>query len=260
MHFEFGEGLPGKTWSNRRAIVLTDLHDPVFKRTEVTDLSGISCAIAVPIFCGEFFRAVLLLFCGHSDDIQGAVEIWHNEKQSDNELRLLSGFYGSLDQFEWISQRLSIMRGRGLPGKAWADAQPLIMEDLANSNSFLRASQAAKAGITTGLSIPFFDGEGQVDVLTLLSANGASLARRFEVWLPTDTRDQLVFAQGHSFSDEDLHAKYQGASLHRGEGLRGGCWHTGLPTIGMEAGEQAVTVAIPVISNGLLTALVCITL
>lgn len=261
MTFAFDEGLPGKTWSGRKAIVMTDLSDKTFKRAEVAKLSGISCAISIPVFCGEFLRAVLVLFCGYSDEVQGAVEIWHNQQGSSNELQLLNGFYGTLDEFEWISRRLTIMRGRGLPGVAWDEESPVIMEDLASTSSFLRAKHAAKAGITTGLSIPFFETRNKVEVLTLLSAQGASLAKSFEIWMPDSESDTIKYDQGFSFVGENLAETYQGLSFAQGEESRGYCWQTGLPVISIsKENENEALVNLPVTSRGLLKAIVSIKL
>ena len=46
------------------------------------------------------------------------------------------------------------MKSQGLPGNVWSSKMPLIMKNLSESATFMRASKAAKEGITTALGIP----------------------------------------------------------------------------------------------------------
>lgn len=66
---------------------------------------------------------------------------------------LVEGYYGSMVNFEWISKNVKIMRGHGLPGTVWIKKMPLIIKNLEESDTFLRAIKAAKEGITTALAL-----------------------------------------------------------------------------------------------------------
>ena len=257
MTFGLGEGLPGKTWEKGRPTILKDLHDPLFLRTEAADQAGLACAVAMPVFCGEFLQAVVVLFCG-SETATGALEVWHNPQQSDFELRLEDGYFGELERFEWITRNLTIMRGRGLPGKAWADAAPVMIENLGESSAFLRASKAAEVGMTTGLAIPLSLREDNVQIFTLLSAKGTPIANRFEVWKPDEKRSSLSFVAGAAVSGEDLAQRYAAqAGCAAGEGALGQAWVTGRPAIHLgDFGDGEAYFALPVIHQGELAAVV----
>ena len=58
----------------------------------------------------------------------------------------------------------------------------MLMRDLGSGYKFIRAESAGKAGLTTGLGLPVPVPGGDVFILTLLSALGTPIARRFEIW------------------------------------------------------------------------------
>ncbi len=258
MRFAYDEGLPGKTWSTGQPIVLTDFSKSYFQRAEAAERARIECGLSFPVFCGDFLQAVVVLFCGGGANVVGAMEVWQNT--TDSELELVDGYYGDMDRFEWLSRRLSIMKGRGLPGSAWDQGKPVIIDDIGNSNSFLRASNAAREGITTGLAIPFKLGVG-VQVLVFLSAKGTPIARRFEIWLPDADNGSLHFDAGQCVAGRDLATEYAGTRIERGEGLLGQCWLTGRPTVApIEDEDGDVIVVIPVIDQGSLNSIVSLVL
>ena len=259
MRFAYDEGLPGKTWSTGRPIVLTDFSKSYFQRAQAAEQAGIECGLSFPVFCGDFLQAVVVLFCGGGANVVGAMEVWHNA--TDSELELVDGYYGEMERFEWVSRRLAIMKGRGLPGSAWQKGKPVIIDDIGNTNSFLRASNAAKVGITTGLAIPYFNMGPDVQVLVFLSAKGTPIARRFEIWLPDAENDTLRFDDGQCVAGRDLAAQYAGSSIKKGEGLLGQCWLTGRPTVASVKDEDGdVIIVLPVIDQGSLTSIVSLVL
>lgn len=256
--FGFGEGLPGETWSQACPQIWKDLTSDAFKRTLLADQAGIACGLSIPIFAGEVLLAVVVLFCGRGEEVTGAVEVWKNEPDSETELRLEAGYYGELERFEWISQRLTILRGRGLPGGAWATGRPLVIENLGESNTFLRARNAAEAGITTGLAVPFIDAE-RVRVVGFLSAKGTPIVKRFEIWLVDEKRLRLRIDAGHCESGTDLQALYSDVSYAKGQGTLGEIWLTGRPEIvKSDAGDEA-TLWVPQFVEGRLVAVVGLT-
>lgn len=256
MGFEYGEGLPGQTWAQARPLVWTDLQTDAFLRAESARRAGIACGLSIPIFAGDFLLAVVVLFFADGDDITGAVEVWGN-RGSDTELKLEEGYYGVLERFEWVSRRLTMMRGRGLPGGAWESGKPLIVNDLGKSNTFLRARNAAESGITTGLAVPFVYGGNDAQVLTFLSAHGTPIARRFEIWLPDAESGKLRFETGHSETGEDLQSMYRDVAFAKGHGARGLAWLTGRPSITAAEGEDdGPLVLLPVIDDCRLVAVV----
>lgn len=53
MTFDYNEGLPGKTWTEKHPIILTSLEGSFFKRIDMVKKIGLTTAIAIPIFAGE---------------------------------------------------------------------------------------------------------------------------------------------------------------------------------------------------------------
>ena len=258
--FEVNEGLPGKTWAARRPLLWTDLSTSHFKRSEVASIAGLVCGLSVPVYAGEFLLGIMVMFFAADDEACGAVEVWHNRDYYDNELRLMDGYYGDMEKFEFISRRLTIMRGRGLPGSAWDQSRPVIMTDLAGSSSFLRARNARECGITTGFAIPFFYTDRDVQVVNFFSTQSAPVANRIEIWRPDEAHRYLLFNEGYCIDGEDLSATYRGAAYSRGEDILGQVWFHGRPLVGnSENPGNNATLYIPVIIKGILEAVVRLT-
>ncbi|MEZ5451506.1 MAG: GAF domain-containing protein [Thiothrix sp.] len=260
IRFAYGEGLPGETWKAGQPLIWTDLDNGSFKRAEAARNIGLVCGVSIPVFAGDFLLAVVVLFCGKGDEASGAIEVWGNADGSARELKLVEGYYGDLERFEWISRRLAIMRNHGLPGIAWETGQPFMMRDLGSSGTFLRAHNAAEAGITTGLAIPFSIFEGGVRILTFLSAKGTPIARRFEIW--SVEGKGLALVSGHAESGVDLLEQYAGVLVAKGEGELGKVWLTGRPRIAFVTGNSSLdggeerALMLPVINAGRLVSVV----
>ncbi|SES14477.1 GAF domain-containing protein [Tranquillimonas rosea] len=177
--FARGEGLPGKAWAEARPVVLKDLDGSYFKRADAARAAGLTSAVAVPVFDGKALKAVLVVICSDDDTRTGAIEVW---SEKDGLLMLDDGYYGAAKHFEWVSQHTHFPRGQGLPGGVWAAETPMLLRDLGSGYRFIRADSAGKAGLTTGLGVPIPVPGGRTYVLTLLSARGTPIARRFELW------------------------------------------------------------------------------
>lgn len=179
--FAKGEGLPGKAWEEQRPVVLNGFHGTYFLRAEPAAQSGLTTAVAIPAFAGARLTGVLVLFCSDRDARVGAIEVWRPDPGQEGVMRLDDGYYGAASHFEWVSRRTQFPRGQGLPGGVWAAGAAMLMRDLGSSYRFLRAESAGAAGITTGLGLPV-ETPGDTYVVTLLSARGTPIARRYEVW------------------------------------------------------------------------------
>jgi len=251
MGFAYGEGLPGRTWAERRPLIWTDLDSEHFRRSDEAKRAGFACGLSIPVFAGDFLLGILVLFCGSDPELSGAVEVWHNPYQSNHELKLADGYYGNLERFDWISRRLTMLRARGLPGRAWDLNMPVLMHDLPNSNSFLRARNAAECGITSGLAIPFSYTGDEVQIVNFLSTISTPIAHRFEIWQPDIDNRYLLFKTGFSANGSDLEARYKDSESIRGQGALGEVWLSGRPLVELSdpvAGER--TAYLPYIING----------
>lgn len=230
--FAKGEGLPGKAWSEARPVVLKEFDGSYFKRTEAAKAVGLTAAVAIPVFAGDDLKAVLVVICSDDDDRIGAIEVW---KETDDLLMLDDGYYGAAKHFEWVSQHTHFPRGQGLPGGVYASSTPMLMRDLGSGYKFIRSDSAGKAGLTTGLGLPV-PVPGDADyVLTLLSARGTPIARRFEIW---DARAAKVGKSGGAVLIDGICAR-EGALWDQDterrvtawQGLIGRVLGTGIPVV-----------------------------
>lgn len=262
MTFNYDEGLPGKAWAEKHPIILKSFEGSYFKRTEMAQKIGLTTAIAMPIFSGEYLNAVVVFLCGEEKGQAGAIELWAKDHDRLNEMGLLEGYYGSMQDFEWISKNIKIMRGHGLPGKVWKESMPTIIKDLGDSATFLRARKAVKEGITTGLALPAWMIEDDGYVIAFLSAKKTPIARRFEIWIPDDTGEGLVFRDGHCEDDTDLSEEYAMTRLEKQSTILGNVWKTGYPVLTEEFEITGSTksfsslLALPIIQNGFCKAVV----
>lgn len=180
--FAKGEGLPGKAWAEEKPVVLKGFEGSYFKRTEAANAAGLTSAVAIPVFAGKVLKAVLVFLCGDDEARMGAIEVWEAAHKDDTVMKLHDGYYGAARHFEWVSQHTQFPRGQGLPGGVWASNTPILMRDLGSSYAFIRSESAGQAGLTTGFGLPVPVPGEKIYTLTLLSARGTPIARRFELW------------------------------------------------------------------------------
>jgi len=256
MHFAYDEGLPGKAWSEQHPIILTQFEGSEFKRTEMAKKIGLSTAIAMPVFAGEYLHAVVLFLCGDKQEHAGAIELWAKVPDKRTEMGLVDGYYGSMDDFAWVSRNVKIMRGHGLPGKAWQSKMPYIIGNLGESATFLRARKAAQEGITTALALPAWMNEEDGYVMSFLSAKSTPIANRFEIWIPDETGEALIFRDGHCDKGDDLHECYSLTRLDKEHSIAGKAWKTGHPILSDVYEPQEGNIdfnaylALPILQNG----------
>jgi hypothetical protein len=268
--FAYDDGLPGKAWAAGHPIILTDFADSYFRRADEARLFGLKCAVAIPIFVGARITAVVGLLCGgDAGENVGAIELWHNDAELSNELTLVDGYYGAAKDFEFNSRHTTFPRGYGLPGRAWKADAPVIIKDIGEARQFLRAEDAARAGMNVGLAIPYGNGGKDTWVISFLSAINSPIARRYEIWRPGSADGTLAFQSGYCSSGADLDALYSGKVIRKGEGSIGAALAGIAPVIGADvrretsvaAGTAAKaglrqSVVLPVLSGSRLQAMV----
>jgi len=256
--FNYYEGLPGTAWATGHPVVIKEFTHSCFKRTEAAKKAGLTCAIGIPVFSGEFLMAVVVFLCGDDEEHAGAIEVWGNNSDESDGLGVIDGYYGTLDYFEFISRKTRIMKGFGLPGRLWEKGLPVIMADLGESESFIRGRDAKNAGITTALGIPLSDKAGLIYLMTFLSAKATPIARQLEIWLPDEKRERLVFNTGFSAKKSCLANVYAEKTFAKGEGEMGRVWLTGMPSIieKYDVDDSIATLLMPVINQGILKAVV----
>lgn len=264
--FAFGAGLPGMAWAAGHPLI-TDSESDDFHRSAVARKYGISSVAAIPVFAGDYLTGVLTILLSDAETDVGALEIWHCDLRSSYDLRLDSGHFGQLKYFESTARHTSFRAGTGLPGRAWEEGLPVLMEDLGHSHAFLRREGALRAGITTGLAFPVFHDPAHVYIVAMLSSVTTPIARQVEIWERDPLGPGLVFRQGHSPINEDLTARYQKTQIAPREGMLGRALFSGVPTlstnlerdtpVNLQAGVTK-GVALPVIDNGRCRALIAL--
>ncbi len=234
--FAKGEGLPGKAWAEGRPVVLKGFEGSYFKRTEAAHAAGLTAAVAVPVFAGDALKAVLVTLCADDEDRIGAIEIW---AESAGVLKLDDGYFGAARHFEWVSRHSQFPKGQGLPGRGWGGG---------SGYKFIRAESAGQAGLTAGLGLPIPVPGGGRYVVTMLSARGTPIARRFEIWAVTEGKARLI--DGLCAAEETLDLGRESQRAEATDDPVGQVLATGRPIAarqetGLPAGYRSV-VALPI--------------
>lgn len=253
--FAKGEGLPGKAWADARPVVLKTFDGSYFQRTDAAIAAGLTSAVAIPIFDGDTLKAVLVVLCSDDEERVGAIEVWKSDSDT---LMLDDGYYGAAKHFEWVSKHTQFPKGQGLPGGVWAASTPILMRDLGSGYAFVRSESAGQAGLTTGLGLPI-PTPGETDyILTLLSALGTPIARRFEIWdarsAKVGTANDAVLIDGICSKDGPLWNEDAPRRISAWQGPIGKVLGSGLPVL--ESGTPVTTngyeslVAMPIYQGG----------
>lgn len=156
-----------------------------------------SAVLSIPWFSDARRDLTLLL---RSSSGGGTLEVWHVDPDR-NELRLSSGYFGRWDEFRRITASTRFTKGSGLPGRVWADEQPILIEDLGESKAFLRAEAAQSIGLQFGIGLPVRYASG-FGVVVLLSSLASPVARSIDIWRLGVT-GEMEHLQGLSTSKND---------------------------------------------------------
>ena len=143
-------------------------------------------------------------------------EVWVPQ---DGKLVLGEGNYGSLDEFAEASRHESFEKGEGLPGKAWADAKPIVLKAM-DGSYFKRQDAAKQAGLTSGVAIPVFAGEELKAVLVVLCSDDETRMGAIEVW--AEKNGMMVLDDGYYGAAKHFEWVSQHTHFPRGQGLPGG--------------------------------------
>lgn len=266
--FDHGQGLPGLVWSAGVPVVFDDLDSRDFLRHEAAREDGLSAGIGVPVFDGAELVSVLLFLFETTEIATAAFESWVLE-ETRNELVLGTGYYANLDRFRRMTQYLRFPYGAGLPGGVWQTRMPRLIDRLADSTDFLRASGADAEGLDYGLAVPVVHEHDSVRaVCVLLSSAKSPLSQAIHVWTPNAERSafepSVVFSAAPSL---DELADQPACGI--GEGLVGSVWKSrrpivcdGFETAGEVFAERAAALGLswfvgwPVIAHGEVQAVV----
>ena len=153
-------------------------------------------------------------------------EVWTPDEAT-GKLTLASGVYGDLQGFAEASGETSFAKGEGLPGKAWAEGRPVVLNGFRGSY-FKRTEAAEAAGLTAAVAIPVFAGEALKGVIVQLCAGDGERIGAIEIW--HEIKDQpgvLELFDGYYGAAEHFEWISKRTQFPRGQGLPGGCWASG---------------------------------
>ena len=108
-----------------------------------------------------------------------------------------------------------------------------------------------EVGINRGLGIPYTHASGQTWVMSLLSARDTPIARRFEIWVPNESGDALIFDSGDCDQKSALAIDYQSVKISKGEGTIGQVWLSGVPAVTPNIAGDASPAARSAVDAGL---------
>ena len=157
-----------RLWNTLEAIVVTA--PPELNQTA-------SAVLGIPWFANDTRQSCLLL---GSATHGGTCEVWHVDPERD-QLRLSSGYFGRWEEFRRITALTRFSAGEGLPGRVWKTGCPILLENLSESQAFLRAEAAQSIGLECGLGLPVRYATG-CGVVALLSSRTAPLGRAVDLW------------------------------------------------------------------------------
>ena len=185
LRFHYGEGLPGAVWASGQALMWKELVGP-FARAELAEAAGIDAALGLPLFDGDRLIAVLTLLLSSRVELPSCLEIWDVTDELDV-LRHARGYYLHCAELERFSPFIQFPRGTGLPGLTWLHGEVEVMQDVRNSNAFIRAGLAARCGLKNGIGLPIYRNRRVVQVVTLFGAEQRSFIGAIELYHPQGT-------------------------------------------------------------------------
>lgn len=161
----------------------------------------------------------------------GATEVW---VPKDGRLVHAEGDYGAMTAFEEASIQASFGPGEGLPGKAWAEARPVVLKGF-DGSYFKRIEAAKEAGLTSAVALPVFDGEVLRAVLVVLCGEDEATTGAIEVWAERD--GLLLLDDGYYGAAKHFEWVSQHTHFPKGQGLPGGVWAAQTPMLMRDLGS-----------------------
>ena len=140
-------------------------------------------------------------------------------------LELSDGLFDTAPAFGALSRRMCFGRSEGLPGRAWDEGRPLLLNRFEGSY-FRRTTAAQAAGLHAAIALPVFVHQRLTSVVVLMCGESAEHVGAIELWHnnPRITTD-LRLADGYFGSTEPaLETLTRDGSLPRGAGLPGLAW------------------------------------
>ncbi len=149
-----------------------------------------------------------------------AAEVWVPDAEGQL-LEFGSGLYGQAPVFGTLSKTMCFGRGEGLPGRAWDEGRPIVLQDLQGGH-FQRAAAARAAGLTCAIAFPVYFATLFKAVVVLFCGDIANQSGAIEVWQRSPGDAGLRLLDGvYGARDAAFEAVSRDTSIAFGEGLPG---------------------------------------
>lgn len=212
------------------------------KMPALIDLAASQIAVLLwPVIDRDRVTSVVAIYLNRgTQDTMGA-EIWSG-KPGRSELCLNQTSYTGLDRFAKLSPYISFPKGSGLPGLAWATNIPQIVDGLASSPTFMRATGAEAEGLDIGFAVPCVSGTSLQAVALLLSGSKTPIARIFETWVPGQQGGSLrLHLQAGAYVElDDVAKEAKKMSVPAGDTWIGRAWATRQPVVVCDTSGRAL--------------------
>ena len=153
-------------------------------------------------------------------------------------LEFHGGLFGEHLGFRAATQKMCFGYDEGLPGKAWAQRHPIILNDLQDP-LFRRRDAARNAGLTCGVAIPIFAGDILLAVLVFFCGDDEDHVGAIELWHNDSTRSSdMGMVAGYFGIAESFQWVAQHTRFTKGFGLPGSVWQSGMPEIFKDLGHS----------------------
>jgi hypothetical protein len=168
-----------------------------------------------------------------------ATEVWVPGRDRAT-LELGSGLYGDAIGFAAASQSTVFRHGEGLPGRAWQEGRPIILQRFEGSY-FQRTAAAHADGITCGIAVPIHAGDFLSAVLVIFCGDDADQAGAIELWHHDGAvSPDMRLADGcYGRTGDTFETVSRRLSLRRGSGLPGMAWERDGPVFMADLGKGA---------------------
>ena len=118
---------------------------------------------------------------------------------------------------------------KGLLGKAWSQARPIIITDLEHSY-FQRKLEAAQVGLTACIAVPIFAGEYLLAVIVFLCGDDRDQAGAIELW-GKNKEEKLGLIEGYFPSLGNFAWQSRRVTFSKELGVPGRVWKSRMPEI-----------------------------
>ncbi|RAI04147.1 GAF domain-containing protein [Acuticoccus sediminis] len=158
-----------------------------------------------------------------------AIEVWVPNEDGSH-LELEDGIYGGLGDFEKVARETRFAFGEGLPGRAWAEAAPIILKDLQGSY-FMRGEAAMAAGLTCGVALPVLAGRVLKGVVVFFCGGDEEHVGALEIWRAAGRSPEMGLVEGYFGTAEVFEWVARRIHFMKGIGLPGLTWESANPVV-----------------------------